>query len=535
MGTDPKQTLIEQVASFALDPLGFVYFAFPWGEAGTELADATGPRDWQRELLAELGRRLREGSEIGHVLPILMARASGHGVGKSTVAAWAILWGLSTMPNARVVVTANTDSQLRTKTWPEVTKWLRLMINRDWFKATATAVFSAQAERERMWRADAIPWSEENTEAFAGLHNKGRRVILIFDEASAIADKIWEVSEGALTDEGTEIIWLAFGNPTRNSGRFRECFGRFRHRWDCAHIDSRMVEGTNKAQLEQWVRDYGEDSDFVRVRVRGVFPHAGSMQFISSELVEQAMSAEREPRATIHDALVMGVDVGRFGDDRSVIRFRRGRDGRLIPPIKLRGIDTMQLAARITDENARHRCGAIFIDGGGVGGGVVDRCRQLGLQVIEVQFGSRSDRATVGQDGAIVYANKRAEMWGNMREWLRDGAIDNDPELRADLTGVEYGYVLREGRDAIQLERKEDMKRRGLASPDDGDALALTFAYPMAATDRSWTIAGRPQHQFEYDPFAHLWERPAGEQRYPGSRAEVADHVERLRRLQGLR
>jgi hypothetical protein len=258
MGTDPKQILIEHVASYALDPLGFVFFAFPWGEPGTELANSTGLRDWQRELLAELGRRLREGHEVGDLLPILMARASGHGVGKSTVAAWVILWGLSTMPNTRVVVTANTDSQLRTKTWPEVTKWLRLMINRDWFKATATAVFSAQAERERLWRADAIPRSEENTEAFAGLHNKGRRVILIFDEASAIADKIWEVSEGALTDEGTEIIWLAFGNPTRNIGRFRECFGRFRHRWHHGHIDSRDVEGTNKAQLEQWVRDYAK-------------------------------------------------------------------------------------------------------------------------------------------------------------------------------------------------------------------------------------------------------------------------------------
>jgi hypothetical protein len=114
--TDLKERLIEQVASYALDPLGFVLFAFPWGEAGTELADATGPRDWQGELLAELGRRLQEGSEIGNLLPILMARASGHGIGKSTVAAWVILWGLSTMPNTRVVVTANTDSQLRTKT-----------------------------------------------------------------------------------------------------------------------------------------------------------------------------------------------------------------------------------------------------------------------------------------------------------------------------------------------------------------------------------------------------------------------------------
>ena len=376
------------------------------------------------------------------------------------------------------------------------------MINRDWFKATATAVFSAEGERERLWRADAIPWSEENTEAFAGLHNKGRRVILTFDEASAIADKIWEVSEGALTDEDTEIIWLAFGNPTRNTGRFRECFGRFRHRWDHGHIDSRLVEGTNKAQLEQWVRDYGEDSDFVRVRVKGVFPHAGSMQFISSALVEAAARADRDVPRVRDEPLIMGVDVARFGDDASVIRFRRGRDGRSIPPIKLRGADTMELAARIADESTRHRVDAIFIAGGGVGGGVVDRCRQIGLNVTDVQFGAKSDRAPIGQDRPIGYANKRAEIWGNTREWLRGGAIDNDPELIADLTGVEYGYVLRDGRDAIQLERKEDMKRRGLASPNDGDALALTFAYPVLAP--SAARLRRPGRFFrsDYDPYA---------------------------------
>jgi hypothetical protein len=495
-------SLVEEIGAFALDPLGFVLFAFPWGEPGTPLADATGPRQWQRELLAELGLRLRQGYQIGGLVPILMARASGHGVGKSAVAAWVILWGLSTMPNARVVVTANTDSQLRTKTWPEVTKWLRLMINRDWFKATATAVFSVDAQRERLWRADAIPWSEENTEAFAGLHNKGRRVILIFDEASAISEKIWEVSEGALTDEDTEIIWLAFGNPTRNSGRFRECFGRFRHRWEHAHIDSRTVEGTNKAQLDQWVLDYGEDSDFVRVRVRGVFPQAGSMQFISSELVEAAASADRIPPYTRDEPLIMGVDVARFGYDASVIRFRRGRNAREIPPIKLHGADTMELAARIADESRRYRVEAIFIDGGGVGGGVVDRCRQIGLRVTEVQFGAKSDRAPVGQDRAIGFANKRAEIWGAMRDWLPSGTIDNDPELIADLTGVEYGYALRDGRDAIQLERKEDMKRRGLPSPDNGDALALTFAYPVVASTVARSRRPDRYYRSSYNPFA---------------------------------
>jgi hypothetical protein len=486
---DLERQLVDEIGSFAHDPLGFVQFAYPWGEAGTELADATGPRDWQRKLLAELGRRLREGCHLGRLLPTLMARASGHGVGKTTVAAWVLHWALSTMPDTRCVVTANTDTQLRTKTWPEVIKWLALAINKHWFRATATAAYSVDPAHERLWRADAIPWSEENTEAFAGLHNKGRRVILIFDEASAIADKIWEVSEGALTDEDTEIVWLAFGNPTRNTGRFRECFGRLRHRWDVAHIDSRLVEGTNKAQIEQWIADYGLDSDFCRVRVRGEFPNASSLQFISSELADAAARGDRDISWIRDEPLVMGVDVARFGDDASVLRFRRGRDARSIPAIKLRGADTMQLAARIADESIRLRVDAIFIDGGGVGGGVVDRCRQIGLKVTEVQFGGVADRAPIGEDGAIAYANKRAEIWGNLKEWLRDGAIDDDPELLADLTGVEYGYVLRSGRDAIQLEAKADMKRRGLASPDDGDALALTFSYPVLRSRRALASA----------------------------------------------
>ena len=117
----------------------------------------------------------------------------------------------------------------------------------------------------------------------------------------------------------------------------------------------------------------------------------------------------------------------------------------------------------------------------------------------------RADHSHIGQDGAIVYANKRAEMWGAMRAWLAGGMIPDDRELLADLTGVEYGYALREGRDAIILEKKEDMKRRGLASPDLADALALTFAYPVAASDHRWQLSGKPRHQYQYDPFQQAW------------------------------
>src|SRR5262249_38596421 len=159
----------------------------------------------------------------------------------------------------------NTEAQLRTKTWPELAKWHQLSLNRDWFTYTATALHSSVAEQERTWRVDAITWSENNTEAIAGLHNKGKRAFALFDEASAIDDAVWETIEGALTDAGTELIWAAFGNPTRNAGRFKECFpgGRFAHRWQGEQIDSRSVSFTNKPQIAEWVADYGEDSDFV--------------------------------------------------------------------------------------------------------------------------------------------------------------------------------------------------------------------------------------------------------------------------------
>ena len=478
---------------------------FPWGIG--ELEGHAGPDTWQADVLDGIGEALREG-KITTYEAIRIAIASGHGIGKSTEVAIIVLWALSTGIDTMGIVTANTATQLSTKTWAQLARWHRLCLCGHWFKMTATAIYSRDPQREKTWRFDAIPWSENRTEAFAGLHNKGKRLVVIFDEASAIPDIIWETTEGALTDENTQIIWLAFGNPTRNTGRFRECFGRFRHRWINRQIDSRTSSLTNKVEIEQWISDYGEDSDFVRVRVKGTFPRAGSTQFIPVDVVEKAMAPERDPPVTIYDPFIMGVDVARYGDDRTVICFRRGRDARTLPAIKLRGLDTQQVALRVAEEWQKHHPDAIFIDGGGPGGGVVDRCRYMRLPVTEVQFGSSPDRSVQAQDGMISYANKRAEMWGSMREWLAYGMIPYDPELLSDLTGVEYGYRLLDGKDCIQLEKKEDMKKRGLASPDDADALALTFAYPVAPSDHRFQLQGaRSPHQTDYDPFQDAWRK----------------------------
>ena len=458
------------------DPAGFVRVAFPWNEPGP-LAGRKGPELWQKTVLDEIGKGIK-----GRQSVIREAVASGHGIGKSALVAWIVLWALCTCDDARVAVTANTEPQLRTKTWPELLKWYRMLVCRHWFAATATSLHSVDPDHRDTWKADALTWSENNTEAFAGLHNVGNRIVLIFDEASAISDRVWEVAEGALTDANTEIIWCAFGNPTRNTGRFRECFGSLRHRWNHQQVDSRSVSFTNKQQIDEWVKDYGEDSDFVRVRVRGEFPRAGSLQFIDSERVEEAMG-----RGLTRDTglpLIMGVDIARQGEDQTVIRFRQGVDARSVPAMKFRIPDLMQVASRVAEQIDIHKPSAVFVDATGIGAGVFDRLAQLGYaQVVGVNFGGKSDRTT-SIDAAALYANKRAEMWGHLKDWCRTGCLPEDRDLQADLIGVEYGY---DAQNAILLEKKEDMRKRGLASPDDGDALALTFAYPVAARDEKQT------------------------------------------------
>jgi hypothetical protein len=347
---------------------------------------------------------------------------------------------------------------------------------------TATALYSNKAGHEKTWRCDAITWSENNTEAIAGLHNKGRRAFALFDEASAIPDSIFETVEGALTDANTELFWCIFGNPTRTDGRFRECFagGRFAHRWHPQQIDSRSVEISNKAQIAEWVADYGEDSDFVRVRVKGMFPRAGEEQFIDSDRVEKAMARPLVADKTA--PLVMGVDIGRTNDP-SVIRFRQGLDARSIPPVRLTIPDLMQVASRVAEQIDLWKPDAVFVDMTGLGAGVVDRLHQLGYdKAFGINFSDGVDQGAAGSQG-ILYANMRAKMWGGAKEWCKTGCLpEQDRELQAQLTGVKYGY---DASNAILLESKKDMKKRGLASPDDADAFALTFAHPVAIREAS--------------------------------------------------
>lgn len=483
---DFQLQLTRDIASFTHNPLGFVKYVFPWGERG--LADSEGPRIWQSNIFRQIGEHLT--NPATRYQPCCVAVSSGHGIGKSAEIGMLINWAKSTCEDCKVVVTAGTGTQLATKTVPEVSKWFRQALNCDWWDINATSIRFKSPKHQALWRTDFITWSEHNTEAFAGLHNKGKRIVLVFDEASAIADRVWEVAEGALTDEQTEIIWLAFGNPTQNTGRFRECFGRFRHRWKTFQIDSRTVEGTNKAQIAKWIEDYGEDSDFVRVRVRGEFPRAGSSQFIASDVV----AAARKYRATqFHEfAKILGIDVARFGDDQTVWFLRQGRKSTILA--KARGLDTAQVTARSIEYIERHEVDATVVDSDGIGAPVYDQLKFQGYEkrLFEFHGGKPANNAQ-------AYFNQRSEVWGLMRDWLTAGAeIPDDPELDADLTAPQYGFSAQQ---QVQLEKKDDMKKRGLSSPDCGDALAMTFAVKITAKAKK---KQQPDYQYAGEP-SHGW------------------------------
>jgi hypothetical protein len=481
--TNDLESIADELVACRGDPERFVGTMFDWnaGELKGKAAE-----QWQREVL----RAIRDGLPLNKAIRI--AVASGHGVGKTALVSWIVLWAMSTCTDCRGILTASNEAQLATRNRAELRKWFRLFRGRVFFDLTATALISADAAHEQTWRLDLLPWNEHRPEAFAGLHNQGRRIIVIMDEASIIPAIIWQTIEPVMTDVNTEIIWCAFGNPLHSVGPFRECFGRFAHRWHGWHVDARDVEISDKKQIAEWAEDHTEDSYFFMTRVRGEFPSVSALQFIPTDLVEAAMT--RDIIAQPNDPMVLGVDVARFGDDCSVIYPRRGLDARSILPMVFRGISIDRLEDKILEFCSQHRVEVIFIDGAGVGGGVVDHLRNRhNLPVEDIQFGGKADRGD-----QVKYAQKRSEMWGALRDALKYLAIPHSSELRDQLIGPEYDYNLK---GELQLEKKSDMKKRGLASPDIADALALTFARPVFPRAYDDWMGTANTVTSEYNPF----------------------------------
>jgi hypothetical protein len=478
---DHEQQLVETLYGFRHDPLGCVLFSFPWGEPGTELANTPEPRTFQRKFLTELGAHLQNPET--RFKPFRKAISSGHGIGKSALLGMIVHWAKSTCLDCKVLITAGTGDQLKTKTQPEISKWFLNCINKHWFDVHVTSIKVNDAEHENRWRTDFQTWSEENPQAFAGAHNAGKRLVIIFEEAAGVIDAIWKVVEGALTDKDTEIIWIAFSQCTRGEGAFYEAvFGDQKHRWRPEVIDSREVEGTNVEEINESIEVYGENSDHVRVRYLGLFPLAGGGKFIDLDLVQQAQHADGV--STDDEPLVAGVDFAWGGSDDNVIRFRKGLDGRSIPPVKVKGHLTREpaiMVGKISDVLNKtydgEKVAMVFFDSAGIASSVYSGVRALGYEdrIMLVNFGADSPQPHC--------AYWRDFMWDEMKKWMmRGGGIDKDHDLAADL---QKPILVQDRKQRVKLESKEDMKKRlakmdfESASPDDGDALALTFAAPV--------------------------------------------------------
>ncbi len=378
---------------------------------------------------------------------------------------------------------------------PEVSKWFRRAINSHWFDVRGAVIKTRDPMHRETWRMDFVPWSEHKTEAFAGLHNKDKVILLLFDEASTIADIVWEVAEGALTDENTIIIWIVFGNPTRASGRFRECFRKFRHRWITRKIDSRDVPGTNKKKIAEWEADHGVDSDFFKVRVRGEFPSQSAMQFISSEDADKARGGYEAMfrKDQSYAPKIIGVDPAWTGHDTMEIMLRQGLYSKHLRTIA-RNDDDVAMATLIANLEDEHKADGVIVDAG-YGTGIVSVGRAMGRTWHLVWFGS-----TKTPDPGCL--NMRAYIWKQVRDWLKAGGVIDpaDHVLYEDLTNVELVERL-DGK--TQLESKEDMRDRGIPSPGRGDALAVTFAVPIAKKQRV-NLPGSRGHAADYDVYATL-------------------------------
>jgi hypothetical protein len=433
------------------------------------------PDLWQEQVLSSVRDHRRT------------AVRSGHGVGKTRLAAAAIHWFMATRSYPRIRCTANTEKQIMSVLWSELATVNRAALNKDLFEYSRTSFRLKDAPETHF--AEAIAWSENNSEAFAGIHAKN--VLYIFDEASAIADIIWEVSQGAMTSPGAR--WLCLGNPTRNTGKFHECFGKNKaelndsdsSRWNAFTIscfDSQRTNPANSPYIGEIEREYGKDSDPYRVRVLGLPPQLEEQQFIGIELFESALY--RTVRSYDHEPRILGVDVARFGDDSSALVDRRGRVMKLLK--KIRGQDTMQIVGQVIhalDEAKREgeEYDYVCVDVIGIGAGVYDRLKEQGYHNVLA--------VNVGEKPRIEKAkNLRAELWQRYKDWLKEGHVTE--EFRDDTIGPQYSF---DSNGRLVIERKEDMKKRGLASPDIADAACLTF-YPTNPIKASQKIRPKPKN-----------------------------------------
>jgi phage terminase large subunit len=433
------------------------------------------PEAWQAQVLADI--------ESGETR---LAIRAGHGVGKSTLEAWVILWYVLFHRPCKIPVTANSQDQLRDVLWAEISKWWRKLPP---FLQTIVEVTAERVEVVAN-RADAFAVARtarpEKPEALAGFHSD--HLLFVIDEASGIEEIIFETASGALSTPGALILMA--GNPTRTTGYFWKAFHENSGSWKTYHVPCSASSRVSPNYALEIAREYGIESNVYRVRVEGEFPLTEDDSVIPLGLVESAFDRDVSPSES---GVVWGLDVARFGDDSTALAKRRGNV--LLEPVReWKKFDLMQTAGVIVKEYREtpleFRPSAINVDVIGLGGGVVDRLRELGLPVRGINVGEQASF------DPQRYMRLRDELWWKTREWFESRAVSMPPDraLKGELVAPKYKL---ESSGKIKVESKDDMKKRGVKSPNKADALCLTFA----GGDLVRFEAHRATAHMSYDPF----------------------------------
>lgn len=436
---------------------------------------AATPEPWQREVLDKLGAGATR-----------ISIRSGHGVGKSALLAWVVIWFQATRYPAKIGTTAPTAHQLEDILWAEIGVWFKRMPPELQAEFNLTHLRMALASDPAGSFAVGRTARPEQPEALQGFHSEN--TLILVDEASGVPDAVFEVALGAMSTE--HAITLLAGNPTRLSGYFYDTHHRLRDRWATFKVSSEDVPRA-RGHIDDIVARYGKPSNAYNVRVLGDFPSSEDDSVISLAMCQAAVERHEKKAILPVDTLapIWGVDVARYGDDRSALAKRQAN--LLLEPVKSwRGLDTMQTASRVfeeyrnTDEHLKPRW--IMVDVIGIGAGVVDRLKQLGAPVRGINVGesaSSNER----------YMRLRDELWFKGREWLESGQslMVRDDALIAELIEPKYTHTATE---KVVVERKEDLKKRTGRSPDLADAFLLTLAggdHRIAAPQERSRYSGR--------------------------------------------
>lgn len=444
------------------------------------------PDPWQIDALMSFAKNRR------------LAMLASKGVGKTTLLSWCAWNFLVTRPEPKIAATSVSWDNLSDGLWTEMAKWQsKSPLLKEMFTWTKTRIFATHFPET--WWMSARSWakgadSTQQADTLAGLH--ADYILFILDEVGAIPDAVMAAAEAALSS-GKECKLLIAGNPTHLEGPLYRAASQERHLWDVIEINSDPDNPKRSPRvLVEWAREqiekYGKDSAWVMVNVFGRFPPGSLNTLLGVDEVRDAMKRGLREQDYSFAQKRLGIDVARFGDDRTVIFPRQGL--RAFKPVEIRNARTNEIASRVMVAKSKWGSEVELVDDtGGFGGGVIDSLLQAGVSSIAVNFASKADDAR--------YLNKRAEIWFRMAEWVkRGGCLPDIPELVRELTAPTYYF--QNGR--FQIEPKDQIKERLGASPDLADALALTFALPEAPSSSNlFTVSGaKPRYKAEYDPFS---------------------------------